>query len=588
MTTAAHDSPLPLEALLPSPIPYPHPGPTAKLLLPLAYVIMGICYFLALRNATNGFWYPPIAFGKLLLLVYGPYALVAVLGSELILMAVQYVQVAHVGFLSAGLVSIATTAEALLAWWLLRWRPITTTLSRRDDLPRLLIFAGLIPNLAGALLGTLLLRGLVNYGTQVAPAALLWAFGDFVTTITWMPAFVLWVSPLLCGTAHRLPPRRRMLELVLILLVSVATCALVAEEMMHRPTLREYNLKFLCFLPLVWAGIRFGLAGTTSSLAVASTAWAMLYGNAHPQNLADLAGTIEQVQVFNLALGVAGLTLGWAIDAERQARDTARQLADALQAKEARLHEAFAAAAVAQEHAQRAGQIKQRLLSAVSHELRTPLTPVALLLSDLTRRSDLPPDARQSAELAMHQVEVEAAVVEELLEYADLMCGAEIRLTDTTWNTLLTPLRPIIECAATETNTHLAWKSPEADHKLTVDQRKLRRAILHVVRHALCLSRPGGEVRIAATFEPGALVVECHVVDLKADCTPRDIEPFASTDQQLNGHHDGLGLAFASARLIAQRHDGSLLVSESSNSVTYTLRISGSTQALSENPSQPL
>ncbi len=116
----------------------------------------------------------------------------------------------------------------------------------------------------------------------------------------------------------------------------------------------------------------------------------MLYGNAHPLNLADLAVTIEQVQVFNLALGIGGLVLGWAIDAERRARDVARRLSDELQAKEARLREAFDAAAAAEERAERTGEIKYRLLAAVSHELRTPLTPMALVLSELARRTDLP------------------------------------------------------------------------------------------------------------------------------------------------------------------------------------------------------
>ena len=219
---------------------------------------MGVCYFLALRSPTNGFWYPPIAFGKLMLLVYGPIAVLPVLGSELLLMAVQYVLVADVGFVAAGVVSLATTLEAVLAWWLLRNWPIDAGLRRPRDLVRLLVFGGLIPNLAGALLGVALLYSFVSYGERdIAPVALLWALGDFVTTVTWMPGLVLWSGALLCGMPQRLPVGKHLVELLLILTVSAATCVVVAVGITAQPELQDFHLKFLCFLPLIWAGIRF-------------------------------------------------------------------------------------------------------------------------------------------------------------------------------------------------------------------------------------------------------------------------------------------------------------------------------------------
>ena len=108
-----------------------------------------------------------------------------------------------------------------------------------------------------------------------------------------------------------------------------------------------------------------------------------------------------------------------------------------------------------------AGEAKYRLLSAVSHELRTPLTPMALVLSELAGRTDLPPEVQESAEMGLRQVEMEAGVVEELLEYADLMCGMGIRRSETQYQKILSPVRQVLDAEAARAGMALSWEGAE-------------------------------------------------------------------------------------------------------------------------------
>jgi hypothetical protein len=86
-----------------------------------------------------------------------------------------------------------------------------------------------------------------------------------------------------------------------------------------------------------------------------------------------------------------------------------------------------------------AGQLQERLASEqafaehASHVLRTPLTGLRLELEDLSRRDDLPPDARTSATRAVGRIEAMDAVAGDLVALARrgaLVAGAEIPLRD--------------------------------------------------------------------------------------------------------------------------------------------------------------
>jgi len=77
----------------------------------------------------------------------------------------------------------------------------------------------------------------------------------------------------------------------------------------------------------------------------------------------------------------------------------------------------------AKEAAEIANRTKDRFLNLLSHELRTPLTPILTLASVLENDSRLPEDLRADMEMIRRNAEVEARLVDDLLELVGMAHG---------------------------------------------------------------------------------------------------------------------------------------------------------------------
>lgn len=77
----------------------------------------------------------------------------------------------------------------------------------------------------------------------------------------------------------------------------------------------------------------------------------------------------------------------------------------------------------AHEELERANRAKDQFLAVLSHELRTPLNPVLLVASDAAVDSKLPPEVRSQFETIVHNVEIEARMIDDLLDLAKITNG---------------------------------------------------------------------------------------------------------------------------------------------------------------------
>ena len=73
--------------------------------------------------------------------------------------------------------------------------------------------------------------------------------------------------------------------------------------------------------------------------------------------------------------------------------------------------------------AEAASKAKDHFLAALSHELRTPLTPVLMRVSALARSADLPEALRADLRMIQRNVELEAKLIDDLLDLTRVSRG---------------------------------------------------------------------------------------------------------------------------------------------------------------------
>ncbi|HWK27258.1 MAG TPA: EAL domain-containing protein [Solirubrobacter sp.] len=213
-----------------------------------------------------------------------------------------------------------TACYALAAYVLTRGLQLDLTLSSLRATTRLIV-AGAV---AAPLLSALVIVSEFERMGLVEPEALwttirsFWV-GDAIGVLTLTPAIMLAVARLRCGPRPRTVPWSSVLEVAAL---AAATFAVTWIAFRTDPD-EEYRALYLCFVPVAWTALRFGLAGAaTASGAVALLAVALSVERASP----------ESVQLFLITLSITALLLGIVASERQHARERARDQAAMLTA----------------------------------------------------------------------------------------------------------------------------------------------------------------------------------------------------------------------------------------------------------------
>lgn len=208
--------------------------------------------------------------------------------------------------------------------------------------------------------------------------------------------------------------------------------------------------------------------------------------------------------------------------------------------------------------AERADQIKTRLLANVSHELRTPLN---IIIGHSQRLlEEPPPDAAPDLAHIQHSAEHQLRIINDLLD----LSRAEINALDL-YPTLLDP-RPLIEEAfaalAKDTPGHVLWQLEMPDNLplLKADPVRLRQILLNLLSNAAKFTEQG---QITLGVELARPHLHLWVADtgpgIPSELAERVFEPFASSTQ-VQRRAGGIGLGLSITRHLVALHEGTITV----------------------------
>ncbi len=248
----------------------------------------------------------------------------------------------------------------------------------------------------------------------------------------------------------------------------------------------------------------------------------------------------------------------------------ARAVAEDAQKRYARL---YAEAREARESAEAANQAKDRFLAMLSHELRTPLTPVLSTVQLLEEEPALPAEVRSSLELIRRNVELEARIIDDLLDLTRISKGkVRLRLEDVDAHRLVQSSIDICRQEIAEKQLDVATDFA-AEPGLRADAARLQQVFWNLIKNAVKFTPAGGRIWLrTANPAPGRLLVE--VQDTGAGIPPEAIgKIFDAFEQGGHAGEGGLGLGLAISRAIVELHHGEISVESAGPGQGATFRV---------------
>ena len=227
----------------------------------------------------------------------------------------------------------------------------------------------------------------------------------------------------------------------------------------------------------------------------------------------------------------------------------------ALALDNARLYES---AQKARTESERANRAKDSFLAMLSHELRTPLTPVLTSVLALEQGDSLPDEVRASLQMIRRNVELEARLIDDLLDLTRISKGkVQLSLEEVDAHSLLRNALEI--CQGEIDKKQLALQIDFAAEKVSLgaDPARLQQIFWNLIKNAVKFTPEGGRLQIRTQNLDGQLQVEVsdNGMGIDAETLPKIFNAF---EQGARSQLGGLGLGLAISKALVETHKGTL------------------------------
>jgi signal transduction histidine kinase/DNA-binding response OmpR family regulator len=218
----------------------------------------------------------------------------------------------------------------------------------------------------------------------------------------------------------------------------------------------------------------------------------------------------------------------------------------------------YKSAQKARAEAERANRAKDSFLAMLSHELRTPLTPVLTSVLALEQTEDLPADLRASLQMIRRNVELEARLIDDLLDLTRISKGkVQLSLEEVNAHSLLQNALEI--CQADIDKKRLALRTEFRAEKVSLeaDPARLQQIFWNLIKNAVKFTAEGGrlEIRTDNVDDEFRVEISDSGMGIDSETLPKIFNAFEQGDRAQLG---GLGLGLAISKALVETHHGKL------------------------------
>lgn len=220
----------------------------------------------------------------------------------------------------------------------------------------------------------------------------------------------------------------------------------------------------------------------------------------------------------------------------------------------------------AKEVAEKANKAKDSFLAALSHELRTPLNPVLLIASDGAEDTSLPERARADFATIRDNIEMEARLIDDLLDLNRIVHGKlGLDLKRTECHEVLDNAIAIVQPELQKKKISLAANFEKELCELNVDRTRLQQVFWNVLKNAAKFTPENGRISITTSITPDKkhwmVAISDTGIGLTSEEIQRIFEAFAQGEHAKDsGAHQfgGLGLGLSISKMLIKMHEGTI------------------------------
>ncbi|HEY1718313.1 MAG TPA: chemotaxis protein CheB [Verrucomicrobiae bacterium] len=209
-----------------------------------------------------------------------------------------------------------------------------------------------------------------------------------------------------------------------------------------------------------------------------------------------------------------------------------------------------------------ASRAKDDFLAALSHELRTPLNPVLLIASDAAKNRELPPGIRANFETIRKNIELEARLIDDLLDLTRIVTGKlSLEKRDLDAHDVLRDALKAVKAEVGARQIRVSLKLKARQHYVSGDAARLQQVFWNVLKNAVKFTPRKGKIIVetSAANNGGKLLV--RITDTGIGMTREELArafaAFSQGDHARDSHRfGGLGLGLAISQKIIELHAG--------------------------------
>ena len=349
-------------------------------------------------------------------------------------------------------------------------------------------------------------------------------------------------------------------------IVSVAVVALL--RWLLQPALADAAPLILFVLPIVLAGWYGGIGPALLATVLGTLAGSYLFLPAARPNH-RLEWTDLPWAVISLLVGIVlSISEGFGYQLRRRLalrtmEVRRRQLAARrTQDKLTRVMDSTTGAEQAQRELEEVNRAKDQFLAVLSHELRTPLTPVLAAVTALEEDRTIPADARASLRIVRRNVELEARLIDDLLDLTRVNRGKLQVVSEVV--AVHDLIRIAVETAAREEAQSKQLDlvlSLNAEHdEVWGDPVRLQQVIWNLLRNAVKFTPPRGKIEVRSRNVNGHFRVEFidDGMGIDPQSLPKIFNAFEQAEEAIKKRFGGLGLGLAISKSLVEAQGGRL------------------------------